>query len=152
MGKSQVNLPQMPPFGSGICMGDDSRNHPFAPGLPPGGRKGRGELPPRAGGRDHQPCEVAQIKAWISHRGECFWKIRFRGTSIRFATKMTTHLLLDVTGSFLCVTIFVEKLYFSGILIRKKSRPGNLAISGLAGANSPLCKGISNILPTLKSS
>ena len=34
-GKSQVNLPQMPPDPGGICMGVDSRNHRFAPGLPP---------------------------------------------------------------------------------------------------------------------
>ena len=30
------NLPQMPPDSAGICMGVDSRNHGFAPGLPPG--------------------------------------------------------------------------------------------------------------------
>ena len=35
-GKSQVNLPHMPPLRGGICMGVDSINHPFAPGLPPG--------------------------------------------------------------------------------------------------------------------
>jgi hypothetical protein len=35
-GKSEVNLPQMPPLRGGICMGVDYRNHPFAPGLPPG--------------------------------------------------------------------------------------------------------------------
>jgi len=34
-GKSQVNLPQMPPIRSGICMGVDQRNHLFALGLPP---------------------------------------------------------------------------------------------------------------------
>ena len=35
-GKSQVNPPQMLPLRGSICMGVDSRNHPFAPGLPPG--------------------------------------------------------------------------------------------------------------------
>ena len=35
-GKSQVNLPQMPPLQGGICMGVDQRNHLFFPGLPPG--------------------------------------------------------------------------------------------------------------------
>ena len=35
-GKSYVNLPQIPPDSGGICMGVDSRNHRFAPGLPPG--------------------------------------------------------------------------------------------------------------------
>ena len=34
--KSRVNLPQMPPLRGGICMGVDKRNHPFAPGSPPG--------------------------------------------------------------------------------------------------------------------
>ena len=36
MGKSEVNLPQMPPNSGGIRMGVDSINHRFAPGLPPG--------------------------------------------------------------------------------------------------------------------
>ena len=36
MGKSQVNLSQMPPPGGSIWMGVDSRNHLFAPGLSPG--------------------------------------------------------------------------------------------------------------------
>jgi len=36
MGKSQVNLPQMPPDSGGICMGFDQKNYRFAPGLPPG--------------------------------------------------------------------------------------------------------------------
>jgi len=31
-----VNLPQMLPLRGSICMGFDSRHHPFAPGLPPG--------------------------------------------------------------------------------------------------------------------
>ena len=31
---------------------------------------------------------------------------------MRFATKVTTHLLWDVTGSFTYVVIFVEKSYF----------------------------------------
>ena len=35
-GKSQVNLPQMPPDSGGIWVGVDQRNHPFAPDLPPG--------------------------------------------------------------------------------------------------------------------
>jgi hypothetical protein len=35
-GKSQVNLPQMPPLRGGSCMGVDQSNHPFAPRLPPG--------------------------------------------------------------------------------------------------------------------
>ena len=35
-GKCLVNLPQMPPLQGDICMGIDERNHPFAPGLPPG--------------------------------------------------------------------------------------------------------------------
>ena len=35
-GKSEVNLPQMPHLQGGMCMGVDYRNHPFAPGLPPG--------------------------------------------------------------------------------------------------------------------
>ena len=35
-GKSRVILPQMPPLRDGICMELDQRNHPFAPGLPPG--------------------------------------------------------------------------------------------------------------------
>ena len=34
-GKSQVNLPQMPPLRGGICMGVDYKNHLFVPGLPP---------------------------------------------------------------------------------------------------------------------
>ena len=38
--KSYVNLPQTPPLRGGIRMGVDQRNHPFAPGLPPG-RSGR---------------------------------------------------------------------------------------------------------------
>ena len=33
-GKSQVNLPQMPPDSGGICMEVDLRNHRFARGLP----------------------------------------------------------------------------------------------------------------------
>jgi len=35
-GKSEVNLPRIPPLRGTICMGVDSRNHRFAPGLPPG--------------------------------------------------------------------------------------------------------------------
>jgi hypothetical protein len=38
-GKSYVNLLQMQPDSGGICMGVDSRNYRFAPGLPPGWRK-----------------------------------------------------------------------------------------------------------------
>ena len=34
-GKYQVSIPTMPPLRCGICMGVDSRNHPFALGLPP---------------------------------------------------------------------------------------------------------------------
>ena len=57
-----------------------------------------------------------------SHRGEYFWEIRFRGSSIRFAARITTHLLWDVTGSCTCVLIFVDKLHFPEILVRIKSR------------------------------
>ena len=35
-GKSEVNLPQMPPRRGGIRTGVDERNYPFAPGLPSG--------------------------------------------------------------------------------------------------------------------
>ena len=35
-GKSQGNLPQMPPPEGGVCMGFDQRSHQLAPGLPPG--------------------------------------------------------------------------------------------------------------------
>ena len=49
-GKSQVNFPQMPPLRGGICMGVDSRKHPFTP-VPPrvtppprGPRVGRAHL------------------------------------------------------------------------------------------------------------
>ena len=38
MGKSQVNLPQMPPDSGGICIGVDKRNYQVAPGLSPGWR------------------------------------------------------------------------------------------------------------------
>ena len=51
-----------------------------------------------------------------SHRGEHFPEIRFRGPPIRFATKVTTRLLWDVTGIFTCVVNFVEKSYFPEIL------------------------------------
>ena len=54
------------------------------------------------------------------HRGECFPEIRFWGSPIRFATKITTHLLWGVTGSFTCVVIFVEKSYFLEILAAMK--------------------------------
>ena len=51
-----------------------------------------------------------------SHRGKYFWKIRCRGSPIRFATKFVTHLLWDVNGSCTCVVIFVEKSHFPEIL------------------------------------
>jgi len=55
------------------------------------------------------------------HRGEYFWEIRFRGSPIRCATKITTHLLWDVTERFTCVVIFVETLYFSEVLAAMRS-------------------------------
>jgi hypothetical protein len=54
------------------------------------------------------------------NRGEYFSEIRFRGSPIRFARKITTQLLWDVTGSFTCVVTFVERSYFSEILVRMR--------------------------------
>jgi len=84
---------------------------------------------------DHPECfffftNLQPLKKWLttnyaplaldrepgSHRGEYFPEIRFRGSPIRFATKITTRLLWDVTGSFTCVVICVEKSYFPEIL------------------------------------
>ena len=45
---------------------------------------------------------------------------RYGGSPIQFATKITTHLLWDVTGSFTCVVIFVARSYFSEILVRMR--------------------------------
>jgi len=56
-----------------------------------------------------------------SHRGECFPEIRFRRSPSRFATKISKHLRWDVTGSFTCVVISVEKLYFWEILAAIRS-------------------------------
>jgi hypothetical protein len=45
-----------------------------------------------------------------------------RGSPIQFATKITTHLLWEVTGSCKCVVIFVEKLYFWGSVFLRNTR------------------------------
>ena len=56
------------------------------------------------------------------NRGGYFRETQFRGSPSRFATKISSHLPLDVTGSFTCAAMFVEKSYFSEILIRMRSR------------------------------
>ena len=48
-GKSQVNLPHMSPLRDGISVGADSRNHPFAPGLPLASRHQPSTSPQRGG-------------------------------------------------------------------------------------------------------
>ena len=53
-GKSQVNLPQMPPPRDGMCVWSDlKKNHPFAPGLPPG--RFHVALPPSSRQSDSNP-------------------------------------------------------------------------------------------------
>ena len=46
------------------------------------------------------------------NRGEYCWKTRFRGSPIRFATKISAQLLWDVSGSDTCVVIFVWESFF----------------------------------------
>ena len=60
------------------------------------------------------------------HHGESFWKRRFWGSPIRFATKFTTHLLWDVTRTCTCVVFFIEISYFPEILAAMR-------LSSLAG-------------------
>jgi len=52
-----------------------------------------------------------RFEMWLN-RGDNFPQIRFWGSP---ATKITSHLLWDVTGSSTCVVMFVEKPYFWGI-------------------------------------
>ena len=67
-----------------------------------------------------------------SHRGECFWEIRFRGSPIRFAAKLTIHLLWDVTGSFACAVIFIETSYVPETLGAMRSEAEMQALPGQA--------------------
>ena len=64
-----------------------------------------------------------------SHRREHFWRIRFRGFPIQFSTKITTHLLWDVTESCTCAVIFIKKSYFQEIFAKMKSDPQLVASS-----------------------
>ena len=64
---------------------------------------------------------IAAIIPRKSHRGEYSWKTRWRGTPIRFATKITIQVLWDVTGSDTSVVIFVGKKYLSETLAAMKS-------------------------------
>ena len=66
-----------------------------------------------------------------SHRREYFSETRFRGSPIQFATKIVTHLLWDVTGSFTCIANFVDIPYFWEILAAMRSRRENLYLPAL---------------------
>ena len=80
----------------------------------------------RMAGRSENPRfkgeNIMQLELDILKRG-CS-KIGFRGSPIRFATKINTHLCWYVTGRFTCVVIFSEKSYFQEILAAMRFAKG----------------------------
>ena len=92
---------------------------------------------PRGG---HYHARATEVRAWDArdqfHRGESFQETRFRGYPIRYATTITTHLLWDVTGSFTCVAVFVEKSCLWETLAAMKldkciAAPDRIALKGV---------------------
>ena len=57
---------------------------------------------------EDEPGDKPRFSCPRSHHGEYFSKILFWGSPTRFATKITTHLPQNVTGSFICMVIFDE--------------------------------------------
>ena len=90
----------------------------------------------RGPARRRPPATPASTPARF-HRGEYFWKVRFRGSPIRSPTKFTTHWLWDVTGSCECVEIFIEKSYLPEILAAMRLSQTMHQLNGFSKASSP---------------
>ena len=70
----------MPPDSGGICLGVDSRNHLFAPGLPPGWEVMRGR------GEDRRPLDAVLFTELLEFGGHPGDNIRANGTSRKSAS------------------------------------------------------------------